>query len=135
MGKRSAPGIEQYLPSKARMPRPENTRWILYAIEKGIIKPIPATGTVLRSDGSLYKQYVNWCGYRYIKVYMHSTWFSFFVHKCIYLAVHGKIPRNKELDHDDRDLANNCITNIVPRTTLQNMRRRRLEGLIKMEAF
>jgi hypothetical protein len=118
-------GIANFLPGKARLPRPENTRWCLYAIGKGIINPVPATGKVLRSDGSEFKEYENKDGYKYIKVFMHSTDFHFYVHKCVYLKVHGKIPKGKELDHDDGNLSNNTGTNIIARTMLQNLKKRR----------
>lgn len=71
------------------------------------------------------KVYSNPFGYKYIRVQMHGTSFSFFVHKVIFLAEHGAIPRGKELDHVDGDLSNNMSSNIAAVTMRQNLKKRK----------
>lgn len=126
--------MKKYVTQKTRLPRKENTRWLKYAIEKKIITPIPATGQVLRRDGTPHKEMTNPFGYKYIKVYMLGVNFSFYVHKCVYVALHGNIPKNKELDHHDGDIDNNVGSNIIAKTMKQNLKKRKYKT-ISQRAF
>jgi len=117
--------MNEYLPPVWRHARKNNTRWLLYAIEKGYINPIPETGKILNRWNIECKEHLNPFGYHYIKLYMHRTWFSFYVHKAIYAKTHGFIPKGKEIDHADSDLSNNKASNIIALTTKQNLKKRR----------
>lgn len=113
----------EYLPGKWRHARPENTRWLKYAIEKGYIKVNPATGSVLLRNGKAPKMKKNQFGYTFFQVHMHRCTFTFFLHKAVYVALHGDIPKQRELDHDDGNLENNIGSNIIARSTFENLKK------------
>jgi hypothetical protein len=65
--------------------------------------------------------YIKKCGYRYIRVLRKD----YLAHRLVWLYVNGVWP-SKELDHIDRDRANNKIENLREAAHRDNMRNTRL---------
>lgn len=100
--------------------RRRNTRALLYAFSSGILDCDPELGIILKdgkpiwTDGGTYRRF-------YFSV--SGTRFSAFVHKAVWLYVHGTIAEGEEIDHLNTDTQDNRISNLQSVTKLENLRR------------
>ena len=90
----------------------------------------PTLGMRVRSDGSVFVKgrwpsTSHWTkgtpicnGYRGLTICRHM----YLVHRIVYEAFFGQIPAGYEIDHIDRDPANNAISNLRVCTHAENMR-------------
>jgi hypothetical protein len=69
-------------------------------------------------------------GYRKIKLFNDKgQWVQLSLHKVVWLAFFGKIPRGYEIDHIDRNRGNNRIDNLRIIPIIANRKREKKRGV------
>lgn len=92
-----------------------------------VTKPIPSLpgyaasedGSILNAAGEPLRQWANWNGYQRVRVAGKSR----LVHRLVAEAFHGPCPSGEEVDHIDRNRANNACRNLRYLTPSANQRR------------
>lgn len=109
----------------------DNTDTLRGLIASGFIAVDIEKGTVARADGKPFTHDVNFGGYSRFRVWVpsgqkgvkgHEHWV--FVHKAVVLAMGLEIPEGHQIDHINRDNADNRGLNLRLVTPSQNLENR-----------
>lgn len=83
----------------------------------------PKSNTPLRAVGAATKK-----GYRRLYVSICNQQLHFMIHRIVWVSVNGPVPEGFEVDHLNRDKADNRIENLEVVTGKENMRRATIAG-------
>lgn len=97
---------------KSRRGSDSNTKAILEGLRMGIIKVDAENGKIFNSKGYELKQVPNFFGYPQVQCKIGISNVKMFVHKAVWVSVHGPVPPDFEIDHIDNNNRNPKISNL-----------------------
>ena len=112
--------------SKLEQESQENTRFLLQVLSKNLIIVEPDQGLIFRSLKRFAKNKVytepNSSGYLRFRLYLNNLHKWCFCHKAIWVSVNGVVPKDLVIDHKDREIYHNMISNLRLLTREENAR-------------
>ena len=110
--------------SKLEYESQQNTVFLLQVLSKNLIRVEPEQGLVFRSQKRFAKNKVwiepNSCGYLRFRMFDSGKKKWCFLHKCVWVFVNGVVPPDLVIDHIDREIEHNYISNLRLLTRAEN---------------
>ena len=97
------------------------------------------TGEIISLKGineKSLKQFINNSGYYKVQLIWNSKYKNYYVHRLVWEAFNGPIPKGLQINHKDENKLNNCLNNLEMVTPQYNTmygtaRKRRVEKISK----
>lgn len=112
-----------------------NTKLILEGIEYGHIRVDSKNGKIFNTKGYELKQVPNFFGYPQVQAFIKGKNVKIFVHKAVWVAAHGAVPPDFEIDHIDNNNKNPILSNLQLLHWRQNLMKIARKKTPMQEAF
>ena len=96
---------------------------IRMALDEGLILADTESGILYRPNGKRVVPEMNPKGYLRFRITIHGHKCHFRVHRVVYIALHGSIPKGYHIDHINGNKQDNRGCNLQPLTDTENKRK------------